>query len=197
MASSTPDSHLHEELASRSLSSTIGESFLFTFIVSLGTIGNIAVLLVLYRNHRLRNILSYFVISLAISDIIMLYLCAPFSIAVLLGLIWWVFGNLLCQILLSVFKALKVHERTVANTLRTGNTRQAALSLEDIRVTKILFATVVGFFLCWTPVFVYCGCVPRDGMGNITRDLVHVFHICYHQFSHQSYYLWCNESFVQ
>lgn len=55
---------------------------------------------------------------------------------------------------LSVFKALKAHERSVANNLRTGNTRQTAISLEDIKVTKILFATVVGFILCWTPVLV-------------------------------------------
>ena len=55
---------------------------------------------------------------------------------------------------LRVFKALKVHERTVANNLRTGNTRQSALSSEDIKVTKILFATVVGFIICWTPVLV-------------------------------------------
>ena len=54
----------------------------------------------------------------------------------------------------NVFKALKVHERTVANNLRTGNVRQATLSLEDIKVTKILFATVVGFIICWTPVLV-------------------------------------------
>ena len=51
---------------------------------------------------------------------------------------------------LSVFKALKVHEKTVANNLRTGNVRQSALSVEDIKVTKILFATVVGFVICWT-----------------------------------------------
>lgn len=55
---------------------------------------------------------------------------------------------------LRVFKALKIHERTVANNLRTGNTRQAALSLEDIKVTKILFATILGFIICWTPVLV-------------------------------------------
>ena len=55
---------------------------------------------------------------------------------------------------LSVFKALKVHERTVANNLRTGNIRQSTLSVEDIKVTKILFATVVGFVICWTPVLV-------------------------------------------
>ena len=55
---------------------------------------------------------------------------------------------------LRVFKALKIHERTVANNLRAGNTQQAALSLEDIKVTKILFATILGFIICWTPVLV-------------------------------------------
>jgi len=54
----------------------------------------------------------------------------------------------------SVFKALKAHERAVAGNLRTGTTRQTAISIEDIKVTKILFATVVGFILCWTPVLV-------------------------------------------
>ena len=80
-------SPLYAELASRSRSSTIAESFLYTFIVCVGTVGNFAVLLVLYKNRRLRNIPAYFVISLAISDIIMLNLCAPFSIGVLLSLI--------------------------------------------------------------------------------------------------------------
>lgn len=92
-----PTTSLHEELLSRSISSTAGESFLYAFIVSLGTVGNFAVLLVLYKNHRLRNIPAYFVVSLAISDIIMLDLCAPFSIAVLMTGDW-LFGDLLCQI---------------------------------------------------------------------------------------------------
>ena len=90
-------SPLYKELATRSISSTIGESFLYAFIVSVGTLGNVAVLLVLYKNHRLRNVTAYFVISLAISDIIMLDICAPFSIGVLI-VGDWIFGYLICQI---------------------------------------------------------------------------------------------------
>ena len=90
-------SPLYKELATRSISSTIGESFLQAFIVSVGTLGNVAVLLVLYKNHRLRNITAYFVISLAISDIIMLDICAPFSLSVLI-VGDWIFGYLICQI---------------------------------------------------------------------------------------------------
>lgn len=90
------ESSLHEELASRSQSRTAGEAFLYAFIVSVGTVGNFAVLLVLYKNHRLRNITAYFVISLALSDIVMLNLCAPYSITVLItGR--WIFGHLICQ----------------------------------------------------------------------------------------------------
>ena len=55
---------------------------------------------------------------------------------------------------LRVFKALKIHERTVAKNLRNGNTRKVSLSLEDIKVTKILFVTVVAFIFCWTPILV-------------------------------------------
>ena len=90
------ESSLHEELASRSQSRTAGEAFLYAFIVSVGTVGNFTVLLVLYKNHRLRNITAYFVISLALSDIVMLDLCAPYSITVLItGR--WIFGHLICQ----------------------------------------------------------------------------------------------------
>ena len=89
-------SPLYAELASRSRFFTIAESFLYTFIVSVGTVGNFAVLLVLYKNRRLRNILAYFVISLAISDIVMLNLCAPFSIGVLI-VGDWIFGYFFCQ----------------------------------------------------------------------------------------------------
>ena len=99
MSSTSPESEssLHEELATRSLSSTAGEAFLYAFIVTVGTVGNIAVLLVLYRNRRLRNIPAYFVVSLAISDIVMLDICAPFSIAVLITG-EWMFGDIICQI---------------------------------------------------------------------------------------------------
>ena len=77
---------------------------------------------------------------------------------------------------LSVFKALKVHERTVANNLRTGNVRQSSLSIEDIKVTKILFATVVGFVICWTPVLVI--------------DIVDIFLGAGWALSRQTYYMY-------
>ncbi|XP_068759824.1 melatonin receptor type 1A-like [Montipora capricornis] len=273
-------SPLYKELATRSISSTIGESFLYAFIVSVGTLGNVAVLLVLCKNHRLRNITAYFVISLAISDIIMLDICAPFSIGVLI-VGDWIFGYLICQIqgflvlwvacasictlalvainryfrivktsryrviftsakakllvlggwiaalstpltytaagkdyvfqpgkffcyfeskfslvilpfyvfigismvilivcYLRVFKALKIHERTVAKNLRNGNAKKVSLSLEDIKVTKILFVTVVAFIFCWTPILVLDVVDNFLGSGwELNRETYYMYNI--------------------
>ncbi|XP_068714420.1 melatonin receptor type 1A-like [Montipora foliosa] len=274
-------SPLYKELATRSISSTIGESFLYAFIVSVGTLGNVAVLLVLYKNHRLRNVTADFVISLAISDIIMLDICAPFSLSVLIfG--DWIFGYLICQIqgflvtwvacaslgtlalvainryfrivkpsmyrviftsakaklivlggwiaalstpltyttagkdyvfqpgkffcygepskfslltlpsyifvgismvilivcYLRVFKALKIHERTVAKNLRNGNARKVSLSLEDIKVTKLLFVTVVAFIFCWTPILVLDVVDNFLGSGwELTRETYYMYSV--------------------
>ncbi|KAK2571236.1 Melatonin receptor type 1A [Acropora cervicornis] len=273
-------SPLYAELASRSQFFTIAELFLYTFIVCVGTVGNYAVLLVLYKNRRLRNILACFVISLAISDIIMLNICSPFSMGVLI-VGEWIFGYFFCQmsgflvmwlacasigtlalvainryfhivksslyrsiftptksklivlggwlaaltiplsytaagkqfifqpgklicsfeykfsflvlpfhifigismvILIAcyvcVFKAMKVHERTVVNNLRNGNTRPVTLLLEDVKLTKILFATVVGFIICWSPVLVLDIVDTFLGTGwHLPREIYYMYTI--------------------
>ena len=79
---------------------------------------------------------------------------------------------------LRVFKALKIHERTVAKNLRNGNTRKVSLSLEDIKVTKILFATVVGFIFCWTPILVLDIVDNFLGSGwQLTRETYYMYTI--------------------
>ena len=60
---------------------------------------------------------------------------------------------------------------TVAKNLRNGNAKKVSLSLEDIKLTKILFATVVGFVFCWTPLLVLD--VVDDFLGSgweLTRE---------------------------
>ena len=79
---------------------------------------------------------------------------------------------------LRVFKALKIHERTVAKNLRNGNTRKVSLSIEDIKVTKILFATVVGFIFCWTPILVLDVVDSFLGSGwELTRETYYMYTI--------------------
>lgn len=49
----------------------------------------------------------------------------------------------------TIFKTIKEHNRSFINTRQTGIT---SLNVEEIRVTKALFATVLGFVLCWGPI---------------------------------------------
>lgn len=51
-----------------------------------------------------------------------------------------------------VFFALRKHRASMMNP--HSGTNKPRITVEDIRVTKTLFATVVGFLLCWMPVLV-------------------------------------------
>lgn len=51
-----------------------------------------------------------------------------------------------------VFTTLRTHRRNLLKTKTQSNTPR--ITVEDIRITKTLFATVVGFLLCWMPVLV-------------------------------------------
>lgn len=49
----------------------------------------------------------------------------------------------------TIFKMIKGHNKEM-NTTRQGT--NLSLNVEEIRVTKALFATVLGFILCWGPI---------------------------------------------
>ena len=108
--------------------------------------------------------------------------CSFESTFSLLVLPVYIFGGISMVILivcyLRVFKALKIHERTVAKNLRNGNTRKVSLSLEDIKVTKILFVTVVAFIFCWTPLLVLDIVDIFLGSGwQLTRETYYMYTI--------------------
>ena len=48
-----------------------------------------------------------------------------------------------------IFKTIKGHNRDVITTRQSG---PLSVNVEEIRVTKALFATVLGFILCWGPI---------------------------------------------
>lgn len=57
----------------------------------------------------------------------------------------------ICYVL--VFKKMRIHQRTVQN-LRSSSLAEDSITLADVKVTKILFVTVMGFLACWTPISV-------------------------------------------
>ena len=88
--------NLAKELLNRDQKVVIFETFFYLLTISVAVVGNSCVLLAVYRNSRLRTIPNYFIVSLAISDILLPLLCAPYSIAVaIVG--YWPFNDSVCQ----------------------------------------------------------------------------------------------------
>ena len=246
---------LGEELKNRKEAVVICEAFFYFLTILVAVIGNSSVLLAVYRNRRLRTIPNYFIASLAISDILLPLLCAPYSVTVVI-IGFWPFSHNACQAqgffviilacsslliltltainrfyrivrtkhyrriftkpntvimigfccglacmeplpyLLSgryyvfhpgklfcfqtselsipnllvyvyvglptftlcicyvlVFKRIRIHQRTIQN-LRSSSLAEENITHADVKVTKILFVTVMGFLACWTPISV-------------------------------------------
>ena len=268
---------LAKELQNRDMKIVICETFFYLLIISMAIAGNSCVLLAVYRNSRLRTIPNYYIVSLAISDILLPLLCAPYSVAVaIVGR--WPFNDSVCQIqgffvmilacaslliltltainrffrmvvtkhyrhiftkwktiimiafgvglafleplpyLLTgrhyvfhpgklfcfqtaeislpnfivyfyvglptsalsicyalVFRKMRIHQRTVHN-LRSSSLAADNISQADVRVTKILFITVIGFLACWTPIAVIDLVDTFRGEVSLPRQ-VYVFYL--------------------
>ena len=75
----------------------ICEAFFYFLTILMAVIGNSSVLLAVYRNRRLRTIPNYYIASLAISDILLPLLRAPYSVTVVI-IGFWPFSHNACQV---------------------------------------------------------------------------------------------------
>ncbi len=82
---------------SRSLTAVITHTVLLTFMTISSLTGNSLVCLGFYRNSRLRTITNFYVLSLAVADIMVATFVFPF-VTVASGLRRWPFGYEFCQV---------------------------------------------------------------------------------------------------
>ena len=77
-----------------------------------------------------------------------------------------------------VFLAIRRHQKNFKKNFKKRNAGERRITVEDIKVTKTLFATVVGFLLCWMPVF----CIELTdlvrGGSTLPRQLYVMFTMC-------------------
>lgn len=66
------------------------------FIVAL--LGNGLVCFVVQTSPRMKTVTNYFIVNLAIGDILMTLFCVPFSFVSMLVLRYWPFGTVMCKI---------------------------------------------------------------------------------------------------
>ena len=102
---------INSPLATRS-TATVGVEFAFALLVNTtALLGNLLVCTAIYRNKRLRSVTGFFMLSLAISDVLMATLCMPLSVgASLAG--GWVYGDSACQVqgyLINTLAAVSLH----------------------------------------------------------------------------------------
>ncbi|EDO47832.1 predicted protein [Nematostella vectensis] len=74
-----------------------------------------------------------------------------------------------------VFKAVESHRRRLSLTIQAS--QDTRLSVEEVNVTKTLFAIVLGFSVCWIPVFIIEFVDATFGEHGLPRPvyLVHAF----------------------
>lgn len=61
-----------------------------------GTTGNVFVCLSVYRNHQLRNVTNYFIVNLAVADLLVIIICLPATVIWDVSLTWF-FGTVGCK----------------------------------------------------------------------------------------------------
>lgn len=141
---------LRQQLTSRGAAVVIVESF-FMILINLTTFfGNLLVLLAVIRNPRLRqNILNWYIIGLAMSDLLMSLLGIPYSTAsTVAGR--WVFGHFFCQgqgffVLLLCAVSLQTLALTAINRyFRTTRSNAVYSKYFTVKSTKITIAVLWG-----------------------------------------------------
>lgn len=71
---------------------------MYSAIVLLSVGGNLTVCFIVFRARRMRTVMNFFIVSLAMSDLLMAILCIPFTFVANLILNYWPFGDLMCPI---------------------------------------------------------------------------------------------------
>lgn len=95
-SSSTPI-HCDNENSTYTLASTISQASFVIFILILDVCGNCLVIGAILRYRRLRTVTNYFIISLAVSDLLIAALSMPFRIHHTLNYLCWDLGQILCE----------------------------------------------------------------------------------------------------
>ncbi|XP_013138722.1 PREDICTED: neuropeptide Y receptor-like [Papilio polytes] len=71
---------------------------MYSIIFAIALTGNGLVCFVVYTSPGMKTVTNYFIVNLAIGDILMTVLCVPFSFVPVLVLRYWPFGSIMCRV---------------------------------------------------------------------------------------------------
>lgn len=75
---------------------TVYMLYISIFVIAL--LGNGVVCYIVYASPRMKTVTNYFIVNLAVGDILMSLFCVPFSFFSILLLQYWPFGSVLCHL---------------------------------------------------------------------------------------------------
>lgn len=157
LVSTDEDHDLAAELKSRSTSLIVVESLFLLLIDSVAFFGNTLVCFAFYRNSRLRIIPNYYIISLALTDLLTSVFSLPFSVGSLIAG-RWPFNDWTCRLqgyCVFAFSIASLH--TMALTACNRYIRVVHFHLyHKLYTPKLTIATVL---LVWTWALI-CSALP-------------------------------------
>ncbi|XP_042325570.1 cholecystokinin receptor type A [Sceloporus undulatus] len=148
---------------------------LYSLIFLLSVLGNTLVMIVLTRNKRMRTVTNIFLLSLAISDLMLCFFCMPFTLIPNL-LKDFIFGSAFCKIS-SYFMGVSVSVSTFSLFAISLERYSAICKPLQSRVwqtkshaLKVIAATWCISFAIMTPYPVYSKLIPYTTFHNRTAN---------------------------
>ncbi|KAJ8733360.1 hypothetical protein PYW08_001658 [Mythimna loreyi] len=87
--------HTDEDITTRIFKIFVYVMYIAVFVVAL--VGNGLVCSVVHTTPRMKTVTNYFIVNLAVGDILMTLFCVPFSFVSILLLQYWPFGAFMCK----------------------------------------------------------------------------------------------------
>ena len=145
---------MSDDLSSRSLAITVVEVASLIILNVLSLVGNTLIFVSVYTNKRLRTTTNFFIIALALSDLISSLIVMPLSTGVLISG-KWIYGDAICQLyaFVSMF-AVYISSVTMGLTAVNRYTRMCKSDKQykkwfSMRKSRMLVAFVWVFVACF------------------------------------------------
>ncbi|XP_067355051.1 neuropeptide Y receptor type 2 [Channa argus] len=132
--------------------------FAYSTIILFGVVGNSLVIYVVYKFKNLRTVTNFFIVNLAVADLLVNTLCLPFTLVyTLYG--EWKFGQVLC-FMLPCAQGTAVHVSTVTLNIIALDRHRSIVYHMDTKMSKdmcavVIVATWVGGALLASPLAIF------------------------------------------
>lgn len=120
---------------------TIIMSIVYPLIILLSTVGNIIVILIVTRFSAMRTITNFFILNLAVSDLLMSFVATPFT-PIVFHMKTWNLPYTLCQ-LLPITMGSSVYVSTLTSTALAADRYMVIVHPFQTRMTTCICAKII------------------------------------------------------